>query len=649
MPTDLRPPSFRAQLPRPFACASALLLLFAAESSSAQEVRSPPTSEATARLAQRLGVAEGELELLHETEPHYPLTGQSGRLSKVLDRTTGTLHAVFLDERGGELDLEGLELGELAARDVRFGRFDPELHALVRDLPDDARLAVLVWMREPEGVQRTRPEPGELDVLFPTGEEQSSLFEGLEQLRRAQVAEAVAPLTGRMDERGWGHVVDEHAPLVAAVLSVAQLRELAAWPGVDTIYLDALNEPALEVARAAIRATAVNDRGLNGSGVRIAQVEVGGRVSVNNPNLAGVVRDLTYACSSASSHSTTVAGILRSTHSVSRGIARSALLWAGGSCSGSSSQLISQSSRAATWGARAFNLSWGRDSDRSLTSTDRYYDGLVINSWRTVVVAAGNAGTGNGNVITPALAYNVITVGNFDDRGTSSWSGDVMNPSSSWRDPRSSVGDREKPELAAPGTSITSTTTSSPWIGNGGSGTSFAAPMVTGSVALLIQRNGSLAIWPEAVKAILMATANHNLEGSSRLSERDGAGGVNIDLADGVARGLLGGWGGLNYSCSAATNLDVAAIHLTAGRTVRMAIAWDNDPNYSSYASRPGADLDLLVIGPTGGTVASSVSFDNTYEIVQFTAPASGTYRLRVQKFRCSYSPRFLGWAIWRD
>ena len=43
--------------------------------------------------------------------------------------------------------------------------------------------------------------------------------------------------------------------------------------------------------------------------------------------------------------------------------------------------------------------------------------------------------------------------------------------------------------------------------------------------------------------------------------------------------------------------------------------------------------------------VASSLSWDNTYEIVHFTAPTTGTYRLRVNKYRCNYTPKWLGWA----
>ena len=174
-----------------------------------------------------------------------------------------------------------------------------------------------------------------------------------------------------------------------------------------------------------------------------------------------------------------------------------------------------------------------------------------------------------------------------------------------------------------------------------------ASPMAAGTAALLIQRNSSLASWPEAVKAILMASATHNIEGATRLSEYDGAGGLVADYADDIARGYNGNWGARSYTCSTATPLDVATISLTAGVRTRVAIAWDTDPAYASYTSRPGADLDLRVVNSAGASVASSLSYDNTYEIVEFTPGTSGSYRIRVNRVRCDYNPRYLGWA-WR-
>ena len=386
--------------------------------------------------------------------------------------------------------------------------------------------------------------------------------------------------------------------------------------------------------------------------MQVGVIEVGGRVATANPNLAGVVQDLTSVCAAASGHSTAVTGMVRSTHATHKGIAAGANVRAGGSCGGISSELQSRSTAAADWGATALNLSWGADLNLVPGANDRFYDTMAITRYRTVVAAAGNNGAAgcvqgtNGNVLSPGLAYNILTVGNFDDKNTVAWAGDTMAACSSWRDPKSTHSDREEPDVSAPGTNINSTTTASPWTGATGSGTSYAAPMVTGTVALLMQKNASLKVWPEAVRAIVQATAVHNIEGASRLSEFDGAGGLDALRAYYAAGGTNGsGWGAKAYDCAQPASQDVQTVTLTAGRQARIAMAWDNNPAYTGYANGPSADLDLQVLNPAGATVATSTSWDDTYEIVDFTPAVTGAYKIRVNKHSCAFSPSYLGWA----
>jgi hypothetical protein len=86
-------------------------------------------------------------------------------------------------------------------------------------------------------------------------------------------------------------------------------------------------------------------------------------------------------------------------------------------------------------------------------------------------------------------------------------------------------------------------------------------------------------------------------------------------------------------------------MYLYSGYKTRVVIVWPQNPNYAYYSSKPSADLDLQVKNPSGSLVASSSSFDNTYEIVEFTPTVTGYYTIDVAKWRCDLAPNGIGWA----
>jgi len=81
------------------------------------------------------------------------------------------------------------------------------------------------------------------------------------------------------------------------------------------------------------------------------------------------------------------------------------------------------------------------------------------------------------------------------------------------------------------------------------------------------------------------------------------------------------------------------------GDIVRFVITWDahTDSNYSTVGLE--ADLDLHVYDPDGIRVAYSVSWDNPYELVEFTATKTGQYRAWVRDWRFDASYEWLGLA----
>ncbi|MDD6615992.1 MAG: S8 family peptidase [Lachnospiraceae bacterium] len=135
-----------------------------------------------------------------------------------------------------------------------------------------------------------------------------------------------------------------------------------------------------------------------------------------------------------------------------------------------------------TYKIRIMNISAGasredQESIRLVNAVERAWDAGL-----TVVVAAGNMGPGEGTVTVPGNSRKVITVGSSDDFRSRCGSGKAAY---SGQGPTSSCVC--KPELVAPGTGIVSCAAS--WQKSGyyqvKSGTSMAAPVVSGCVALL--------------------------------------------------------------------------------------------------------------------------------------------------------------------
>jgi serine protease AprX len=155
-----------------------------------------------------------------------------------------------------------------------------------------------------------------------------------------------------------------------------------------------------------------------------------------------------------------------------------------------------------------------------------------------VVVSSGNSGANA--VYPPANDPFVITVGAVDDKGTSSISDDVIASFSAY-----GVSDGfNKPDLVAPGKNIIGLLSSddNDLAGNHPankvdgpdgsryfrmSGTSMAAPMVSGAVALLLQDESNLN--PDQVKYRLKATANNSWAGYN--ANKAGAGYLDIYAA----------------------------------------------------------------------------------------------------------------------
>lgn len=139
-----------------------------------------------------------------------------------------------------------------------------------------------------------------------------------------------------------------------------------------------------------------------------------------------------------------------------------------------------------TYNIRIVNISVGSFSRRNMSENSALVRG-VNEAWDAglvVVVAAGNMGPKNGTITTPGISRKVITVGCSDDHKEVNVMGNRMIDYSG-RGPTGSC--ICKPDIVAPGASITSCSNRQNSY-TCKSGTSMATPLVSGALALLLEK-----------------------------------------------------------------------------------------------------------------------------------------------------------------
>jgi serine protease AprX len=329
---------------------------------------------------------------------------------------------------------------------------------------------------------------------------------------------------------------------VAAVLSSAQIGLLQTDPNVERIIYDApvhLLDTTFDPGALATVYPAVVDAlplwsstvsPLTGRGVGVAVIDSGvaphpdfaSRILVSknfNPNVNGAGDDY--------GHGTAVAGIIAGDGTASAGqyvgIAPQANIINLRVNDGSGGAPTSAIMNAILWAVanrNAFNI---RIINLSLlASVQESYrtspiDAAVEYAWLkgiVVVVAAGNNGPASA-LYAPANDPYVITVGAMDDHGTATKADDTLAAFSSYGTTQDGVN---KPDLVAPGRHIITAlapgsnfAVNYPSYAVGSqyirlSGTSMAAPAVSGVAALYLEQNPN--VRPGQLKGVLLATAS---------------------------------------------------------------------------------------------------------------------------------------------
>jgi hypothetical protein len=588
--------------------------------------------------ARNQGMAASELQLLDSATVNLPLTNRTVNTAKIVGARDENVIATSIDERGEEVDLALLKQEEERAYVAKYGKLDPALYNRVQGLRSAERVKVAFWMNPVEDLDREEIRDGRTDL---SREEVKAVL----AKRAEQVRMATARATERFSTtlRSAGFSIEERgglSPVVYATLPVSQLEAYAERADVQRVYLaENRNEDYMNIAAPSIQANWVWFAGFTGVDTNIAIIE-DSRVDFDNNCLVNNLGTRVAGDANVDQHATATAGMAASNNSTHRGIAYGAGIYSANGTDYADANMSAALDAAAT-NADVLNNSWGPGcggADGSMNVHARHADYIVRYVWDTVTAAAGNNGNCTDGEFVGGVAngYNVIAVGNYDDKGTTSSSDNTMNSSSSYRNPTSTYGDREKPEVAAPGTNISSllmADSGSCPTGDVGSGTSYSAPMVAGVASLLMDAVPSLKYYPETVKAVILAGAINNVEGSAALSDRDGAGGVNALSSSAIIANNNYTWRYVtpsSFDANGYITIDMGWVE--AYRRVKVALVWDSNPS-SNYTTDPlNADLDLNVVGP--GVSAWSSRWDNSYETVDFTAPFAGNYSIKIKNFR---------------
>ena len=401
--------------------------------------------------------------------------------------------------------------------------------------------------------------------------------------------------------------------------------------------------------------------GDQGNGVRVGVLEY--HNASNTGDLSGqVVRRYSYTGQIVTSiHPTWVAGAIGSRNTTWRGVAPGAHIVSaatGGASTGLTRDRVMI--QVADWTVSPsggdvdiLNASFGQDTATGREEGRRYFDSIGWEEGRLVVAASGNHSTfGHWDVASPGTGYNVLTVGGINDRGTSGLGDDILwygSDGASYRDPSSSAwnqhGDFNKPNLSAPAVSVRTAN------GTIGSGTSIASPIVAGIAAQLVARAPTLATWPEATRAIIMAGAVRRtpMPGGGTSTDHEGVGSASARWSNRILdNGIWGGW--TFGALSSPSDREARSFSVVEGQPVRVSLAWSSHTSGTQGTGRSDVltgDLDLIVRQPNG-QVVGSFSFDNSYETVNVVANATGTMRIEVRstRFDSSQEPFGLAWAV---
>ncbi|MFB6204592.1 MAG: S8 family serine peptidase [Candidatus Nanohaloarchaea archaeon] len=449
-------------------------------------------------------------------------------------------------------------------------------------------------------------------------------------------------------------------------VSRKELEQIRGMPRVEAVYRNQIYSTTLDdvkpmIGVGGVWSETVSGANHTGKGVTVAVIDTG--VDYTHPALGGcTTSEFTGgSCEKVvggydfvngdndpmdnNGHGTHVAGIVAANGTL-KGVAPGAKLLAykvlNSEGVGYTSDIISGIEQAVMDGADIISLSLGGDGNPDDPLSDAVANAVANGT--VAVVAAGNAGTYY-SIASPGVEQTAITVGavdkdgtiaSYSSRGPVTWDGTMIL----------------KPDVVAPGSRVCSTSLGS---GDGcaagdytkKSGTSMAAPVVSGAAALILQSHPS---WtPQDVKSALVTTATELGYGEFTA----GSGLVNVSRADDtviLTEPAVMDFGNLSDRLEAVKILEIqnngtSTLQVNLSASLAEDLSGDTDDavkfNDSSLLLEPGSTAPVKVsINATAlsGTFSGEIVLESNSSRKSLSLPYSFT-RVRYKPLIASTEP----------
>lgn len=344
------------------------------------------------------------------------------------------------------------------------------------------------------------------------------------------------------------------------------------------------------------------DLGFTGKNIKVGILEPS-ILDKNHANFEGknvTVRDEWYYIETVKDHTTAMGSIIGGKCGVAP------------DCSLYSVELSGNSVSEFDWlldqGVDIVNMSYGEQNLTGNYSNDSAYVDYIVKTYKLIcVAAAGNNGETDGYVGNPGLGYNVLTVGACPDDSPDRafYSSYVENTGS------------DKPNIMAPGDM---------WIPgvNSSSGTSNSAAFVSGCIALLLEARPDLKLHPEAVYALLSATADSPSGYGDYVGIHYdvGSGGINIKRAIEYKKCVI--YGTNTDAQNFCKEIDIKVFR---GSKIKVTAWWlanaDGNANNTKFT-----DYDLFIMDTSPSFVSKAMTLRNNFEQIEVTCKDYDTYTM---------------------